>query len=368
MPRPTPSIGCTPDEIETPFLYLDLDVMDRNIASMVTACQEYGVEWRPHAKCHKQPEIGRQLVNAGAIGLTCAKLSEAEVFAEHGIRDLLIANLLVGNRRCARFAALCQHADPIAVFDHHEQVDRLDEALGSAGQSGRAIIEIDIGMARVGVSPGDAAVTLARRVERARHLRLVGIMGYEGHLLFIDDPDEKRAQIADAIGLLADTRHAMQRDGLCCDIVSCGGTGSFTHTLVQPAVTELQAGGAIFMDAYYRDRCQVSELDFALTLVATVVSHPTTERAIIDAGRKSLSMEIHMPRLRDRPDIAVVGLSAEHGKLDLSHAEEDIEIGQRLHVLPGYADLTNNLHDTFFGFRDGRLERLYPIVARGHFW
>jgi D-serine deaminase-like pyridoxal phosphate-dependent protein len=154
----------------------------------------------------------------------------------------------------------------------------------------------------------------------------------------------------------------MEHEGLPCPIVSCGGTGSYPITLGQAGITEIQAGGAIFMDAFYRQACQITDLEHALTVLTTVVSLPEPNRAIIDAGRKAMNIEIHVPQVVGHPGILVDWLSAEHGVLKLTPGAAPLEIGQQLELIPGYADLTNVLHPCFFGFRQGRLEQVIPIV------
>lgn len=368
MPRLTPPLGCSADDIDTPYLHLDLDVMEENARFMLHACQEYGVEWRPHSKCHKSPEIAQMLVDVGAIGMTCAKLGEAEVMAEGGIRDLLIANMIVGPTKCQRLAQLAKIADPVVAVDHVDQLGPLHAALTESGTTVRVVLEIDLGMERVGVEAGEAALRLAHAVQRFPTLRLAGIMGYEGHLLLVPDRDEKHQRIHAALDRLAETRRCLLEAGIPCDIVSCGGTGSFVHTLQHPVVTEIQAGGAIFMDAYYRQKCGVENLGNALTIVTTVVSRPTSDRGVVDVGRKTVNMEFAMPCVMDREGIILARLSAEHGVLGIQGAGQSLRIGDRLHLIPGYADLTVNLHDDFYGFRQGRLERIIPIAARGHAW
>ncbi len=327
--------------------------------------RRHGVAWRPHAKGHKVPAIAQRELAAGAIGITCAKLGEAEIMATAGITDLLIANIIVGAIKLARLVALRRYADPIVCVDHIDQVVPLSEAMSQAGLTLRTMIEVDIGLARVGVLPGRAALALAGQIVESPGLELAGVMGYEGHLLTVSDRHEKASAIRAALTSLTDTADSIRRAGLPCDIVSCGGTGSYLFAIEQPGITEIQAGGAIFMDAFYRNRCRIPDLQYALTVLTTVVSRPAPDRAIIDAGRKSLSMELSMPLVAGRDDIRVKGLSAEHGTLELGPTARDLKIGDRLELIPGYADLTTVFHEEIYAFRDGRLEVIWPIEARG---
>lgn len=358
-----PPLGSTKDELDTPALCLDLDVMDRNMGLVAEACRAAEVSWRPHVKGHRCGAIGAMEVAAGAIGLTCAKLGEAELMAQAGVRDLLIANAIVGPRKLARLLELSSHADPIVAIDHVQQLRPLAAAFAAAGRAVRVVIEVDIGLGRCGVEPGDAALPLAREATSLPGIELAGLMAWEGHLIRIADRDEKERAIHDALRGLLDTKLALEAAGIACPIVSCAGTGSFQISLAHPGITEVQAGGAIMMDAFYRDDCGVTGLGNALTLLTTVVARPTPTRAIVDAGRKALNVEIAMPRVCGRPGVAFERMSAEHGQLGIAPEAGVLAIGDRLEVVPGYADLTVFLHDRFYGFREGRLEEILPIAG-----
>ena len=368
--RPThlamfPTLGTPKDQFDTPALCLDLDALEANIADAVALCRKHGVAWRPHAKCHKSPDIAHRLIDAGAIGLTCAKLGEAEVFAAAGVQDLLIANMIAGPRKVARLVELRRKADPIICLDHLDQAAPISAAMQAAELRVRAIIEVDLGLNRVGVQPGEAAVRLAQQVAKLPGIELVGIMGYEGHLLLIEDQAEKARKIRAALALLTDTRRALEKADLPCPIVSCGGTGSLPFAIGQPGITEVQAGGLIFMDAFYRHRCRIEQFRYALTLLVTVVSRPAPDRAIIDAGRKTMNIELHNPLVLGRDDIQVTSLSAEHGSLKLAPSAQSLKIGERLELIPGYGDLTTVLHNHFYACRGGKLVDIWPLTGRG---
>lgn len=360
-----PEIGATIDELDTPALCIDLDVLESNMRRMMEICRRHGVAWRPHSKAHKSPEIARRQLAAGAIGVTCAKLGEAEVMAGGGIGGILLANMVVSRWKMQRLTELLKRADPILTVDHEDQLGPLNEAALQAGARLKVIVEVDIGLHRCGTLPGGPTLALARRIVALPGLELAGIMGYEGHLLLVENAEDKERQIREAIGQLVETRDALVAARLPCGMVSAGGTGSFATTVACPGVTEVQAGGLIFMDAFYRTRCQVSEFDYALKLVTTVVSRPAPERAIIDAGRKSHNADIAAPFIPGREDIQYVRLSAEHGQLELAPSAQDIRVGDRLVFVPGYSDFTNVLHDEFYVFRGGRLEGIWPLAGRG---
>lgn len=356
------TVGIEKAKLITPALCLDLDRLEANIRRMVDACHAAGVEWRPHAKCHKSPLLGQQLVEAGAIGLTCATLQEVATMANAGIRDLLLANLVAGTPKIDRLVELADLADLLICIDDPRQAYPISEALSAAKREVRVLIELEIGMERVGVQDDSTALELARIIHSLPGLELAGLMAYEGHLLTIENEDEKRDAIQETLRPVVQLKERMIAEGLPCPIVSCGGTGSFPITVQQPGITEVQAGGAIFMDAFYRDRCGIDFLDDALSILATVTSTPTSDRVIIDAGRKAMDMAIHYPRVVSHQGMSVVSLSAEHGILQRSADSEPVELGDLVELIPGYADLTNVLHACFYGIRNGVVEKELPIV------
>ncbi|MGE3409761.1 MAG: DSD1 family PLP-dependent enzyme [Pirellulales bacterium] len=360
-----PEIGCSIDDLDTPALCIDLDVMESNIKHMAALCRQHGVAWRPHSKAHKSPEIARWEIAEGAIGVTCAKLGEAEVMATGGVGDMLIANQLVGPHKMQRLAALRRRADPVVAVDDLIQAEAMSQVFAAAGLTLRVILEVDIGLNRAGVIPGQPTLRLAQRIDKLPGLKLAGIMGYEGHLLLLEDAAEKDRRIREAIAVLAETKDDFVKHGLCCDIVSAGGTGSFTTTITCPGLTELQAGGLIFMDAFYRHRCHVEDFDFALKLITTVVSRPAPDRAVIDAGRKSQYADAHPPLVVGRTGLSLARLSAEHGEFTLEPEAQHLQVGDRLELIPGYSDFTNVLHDEFYGIRGGKLEVIWPLAGRG---
>lgn len=357
-------LGTRTAELDTPVLLVDLEAMQRNRRYMAETLAASGVAWRPHVKSHRCPALARTLLTEGAIGVTCATLDEAEQMVASGIPTPLLANLMIGENRAIRVAHLALEGSPIVGCDHFVQAEAIDEACRSAGAICRIVVEVDVGMHRVGVRAGAEARELARGIDRLPNLKLVGVMGYEGHLLMIPDPEEKSRRIREAIGALVHTRDQLLRDGLRCDIVSAGGTGSLLHTPNCDGVTEVQAGGGIFGDPFYTEDCQVSGLTSALTVLTTIVSRPTLDRAVVDAGRKTINGEIRMPTVKDHPDAEVVRLSAEHGVLQLSGESRDLRIGDRIELIVGYSDFTMVLHPGILGLRDEVVEEIFPIGGR----
>lgn len=359
-------VGLTIDDLDTPALLVDLDALERNARRMAACILGGGKRWRPHAKAFKTPALAHLLSGLGADGLTVAKVSEAEVMVDGGIRDILIAHLVVGPAKAARLAHLQRRGDVKATVDHTDQLGPLSEAAGAAGVSIGLLVDLDIGLGRTGVPTIEAAVALAERVAETPGLRFEGLMGYEGHTLTIPDPESKRSAIVEAIDRLDSARSAIEAAGLACHIVSAGGSGSYPITSLLPGVTELQAGGGIFGCRYYEEACHIEGHEPAIGVLATVVSRPTADRAILDAGRKAIGAHLAMPRLAGSPDVAVAGLSAEHATLRLPPAAADpLPIGRKVVVTPGYSDLTFVLHDRVLACRNGRVEAAWELQGRG---
>lgn len=357
-------IGLPKTAVDTPALLVDLDVMEANIERVAGACRAAGINWRPHSKGKKTPEIVRKELDAGAIGITCAKLGEAEIMAAAGVRDILIANQIVGPQKVRRLMALLERADPIVAVDSAENVAELGDAASGAGRRLRVLIEVNVGMNRAGVEPGPAAAALANEIARHRGLRFSGVMGWESHALTIADPGEKEKVVAEAIGRLTASATACREAGHAVEIVSCGGTGTFPFCVRQPGVTEVQVGGAIFSDVHYRTHYH-ADFPCALTVLATVTSRPTPARIVLDAGRKSMSADAAMPEPLGLPPVQKMRLSAEHATIELDAPSERPRIGDKVEFIVGYSDTTVHLHEEIVGTRQGRIEAVWRVVARG---
>jgi D-serine deaminase-like pyridoxal phosphate-dependent protein len=338
--------------------------MEANIAHVAQLCRTHGVEWRPHFKGHKTLEIAQMQISAGAIGVTCAKLGEAEILAGNGIRDILVANQIVGGLKIRRLMRLLDLADVIVSVDGVDNVRELAEATRQAGKTLRVVIEVDLGFGRAGVMPGTAVPTLADEISQHSSLRFVGVMGWEAQTTAIPDPVEKEQAVAAAIGLLTQSADLCRKAGHDVRIVSCGGTGTMLYCVKQPGVTEVQVGGAVMNDAHYRWDYNI-DLPFALTVLATVTSRPTPTRIILDAGRKAMSVEMAMPRPLGVPPVREVRLSAEHAKLELESPSESPRVGDKVEFIPGYTDTSVHLHDEMVVLRNGRIEAVWKVAGRG---
>ncbi|MDQ3043940.1 MAG: DSD1 family PLP-dependent enzyme [Chloroflexota bacterium] len=355
-------IGCPVDALDTPALVVDLDALEANIAHISGEVRARGLGWRPHAKAHKSPAIAHRLLAAGAIGITCAKLGEAEVYVAAGIRDILIANQIVGPLKVRRLAALAAQSDVMVAVDNLDNARELDAAARDYGSRPRVLVELNIGMNRSGIAPGEAAVALAREVAACEGLRFAGLMGWEGHTVAIADPDQRHAAIRDAVGRLTDSVESCRAAGLNVEIVSCGGTGTFLISGTLPGITEIQAGGGIFGDALYR--ALGVDLVPALTLRVGVCSRPAPDRVIIDAGRKAVDPSNRPPEVRGLEAIGIA-FSAEHGALTLAQESETPRVGDRLDLEIGYSDQAVHLHETLYAARGGIIEAVWPTSARG---
>jgi D-serine deaminase-like pyridoxal phosphate-dependent protein len=359
-------VGCSKWELDTPVLLVDLPTMEQNMRRMAETFRAAGVGWRPHTKGIKIPAIAHRLLRAGAFGVTCAKLAEAEVMAAAGIEDILIANQVVGPIKARRLANLCRQANVIVAVDSLSNVLELDAAACAAGSRIRVVVEVDSGMHRAGTPPGQPTVALAQEIAARPGLQFAGVMGWEGHTVSIKEPAAKREAISQAVGALVASAEACRAAGLPVEIVSCGGTGTYSVTSALPGVTEMQAGGGIFGDVYYRESMGVDH-PFALTILATVTSRPTPTRIICDAGRKTMSSDSAAPRPLLPPGLlsTEVGLSAEHTRIELATPFETPRVGDKLEFVVGYSDTTVFLHDELVATRDDRVEAVWPILARG---
>jgi D-serine deaminase-like pyridoxal phosphate-dependent protein len=358
-------IGQPREALDTPALLVDLDVLQSNIARMArTIVQEAGVGWRPHIKGIKTPAIAHLLLRAGALGLTCAKLGEAEVMAAAGIRDLLIANQIVGAQKIARLVNLCRHAEVVVAVDSLENAEELGQAATAKGVELRVVIEVDTGMQRAGVAPGEAAVALARQLAALQGLRFAGLMTWESPALRIKDHKERQQLIAGLLGQLTTTAQACRDAGLPVEIVSCGGSGTYWLSAFEPGITEVQAGGGVFNDVVY---CRQLGLDhpFALRVLSTVTSRPAPTRIICDAGKKTMSAAEALPEPQGLPQVQSLALSAEHGKIELVAPSDTPRLGEKIEFIPGCVDTTVVLHDELYGIRKGIVETVWPLLARG---
>jgi D-serine deaminase-like pyridoxal phosphate-dependent protein len=356
-------IGLQKNELDTPALWVDLDCLERNITRLAAHFKAAGVNWRPHTKGIKVPAIAHKLLAAGAIGITCAKLGEAEVMVAAGIRDILIANQIVGKQKVTRLANLRPHADVKVAVDSRENVAEIGAAASAKDVEVGVVIEVNTGMNRAGTLPGQPTLDLARQIYDTPGVRFMGLMTWEGHALEASEPDTKRRHIEQSIGLLTETAQLCRNEGLPVEIVSAGGSGTYTITPFLPGVTEIEAGGAIFCDQTYQE--WGVDLEPALFVQCTVTSRPTPVRVICDAGFKTLPRGFQAPKPMGLDQVKSVALSAEHGIITLEAPNDQVKVGDTLDLMVGYGDATVFLHDMMYGIRKGVVETAWLVQGRG---
>jgi D-serine deaminase-like pyridoxal phosphate-dependent protein len=346
-------------------MVVDLDVFECNVRECMRRLS--AVRVRPHQKTAKSPAVARLLLEAGAEGICVAKISEAEVMLEAGIDDVLITTELVGPIKARRLAALLGRwpdARIRVVVDSWEGATALDAALPRPVE---ALIEVNVAQDRCGVAP-EEALGLAERLSGLERLRLVGLQGYEGNLQHVRDADERRALCDQAMGRLRVAVESLRGGGHAVDVVTTGGTGTAEFCAAHDFVTEVQPGSFVFMDADYLDTSGVPYSP-ALAALATVISHPTPDRAVVDAGLKTLSDDSGAARLADAPGWTYHHAGDEHGVLTpaggLEQTRRALAIGDRVALLPSHIDTTVNLHDVLYAHRSGAIEAAWAVAARG---
>ena len=373
LPPATP--GMSMPEIDTPALIIDLDAFERNLRRMADAVAKSGVRLRPHAKTHKSPVIGLKQMALGAVGLCCQKVSEAEAMVHGGIPDVLVSNEIVGHKKLDRLAALAHQARVMVAVDNEEAVEGLGAAATRAGVKLRVLVEIDVGANRCGVGPGAPAVALAQKIARQKSLEFAGLQAYQGRAQHMRTFDERRAAIGAAIEMTGQTVALLQKAGLTCDVVGGAGTGTFELEAASGVYNELQAGSYCFMDADYArnkraDGGAFDTFENALFVYATVMSTPTAERAVVDAGLKAFSFDSGVPEARGLAGAIYERPSDEHGNLNVAACNVRPKLGDKILLIPGHCDPTVNLHDWYVGVRgmgtaNARVESIWPVAARG---
>jgi D-serine deaminase-like pyridoxal phosphate-dependent protein len=345
-------------EIETPALLVDLNRMEGNLHRMAAFFRTVPAKLRPHFKNHKCSALAARQLDAGAIGMTCATIGEAECLVQHGVPSILIANEIVEPAKIHRLIELVRQADVIVCVDNEKNLNDLARAGRNAGTPVSVLVDVDVGLHRCGVQPGDPALRLARLAVE-KHLRLRGLMGYEGHLSRqLPGPDKEEA-VAVAMRSLMGTKACLERENLPVEIVSAGATGTYSISGCYPGVTEIQAGSYLFMDTNYRKCCP--DFDLTLTILTTVVSKTDGERIVVDAGLKTLSCERGLPIVRDIDGLTIHRLTAEHGIIDLDTPSVPVQVGDRIEIWVPYSDATVNLHERMYGIRKGRVEEILVV-------
>ena len=362
-------IGKSITELDTPALLLDLDVMERNQQCLLDFLTVHQVSSRPHVKLYRAtPEIARFQLQNGAIGLTCAKLSEAEALATHGFTNLLIANQIVGPVKVRRLAALARQCEIMVAVDSAANVQELAQAAEAYNVTLDVLIEVNIGHNRSGAAPYAPTVALAKTIQASPGLRFRGLMGYDGHCTTKIDPQEREPLSTQANTLLAETRWSVEQAGIPVEIVSAAGTFTYRYAAQVAGITEVQAGSYLLMDTAYQEH-GIREFNCALRVLARVISRPTytgaENLAIIDAGKKSLSTLLGNPEVKNPAGAVVRSLSDEHGRVILSENARDLPIGAPLELWVRDANGTINQFDRFYAVRKDIVQAIWEIPIRG---
>ncbi len=363
------AIGMPVEEIDTPCLMVDLDAFERNVEKLGGYMKAHGLRHRAHAKTHKSADIARiQMERGGACGVCCQKVSEAEALVEAGIRDVLVSNQVVAPKKIDRLAALATRARVLVCVDDIGNVDDLSAAAVKHGATLECLVEIDVGAGRCGVAPGEPAVAIARRIADRPGLTFAGLQAYQGKAQHVRGHGERQALIQQAIADTKRTVDLLKAEGLTCAIVAGAGTGSFEMEGESGVYNELQCGSYVFMDADYQrvrdsgDR-PISEFENSLFIVTSVMSKAKADVAICDAGLKAQSVDSGMPVVFGRSDVEYLKASDEHGVI--ADPGNVLKLNDRLKLIPGHCDPTVNVYDWLVGVRDGRVEALWPVTARG---
>ena len=360
--------GQTLDSVDTPALVVELSAFERNLKTLADAVSGRGIRVRAHAKTHKSPEIAKRQVAAGAVGMCCQKGSEAEILVNGGIEDVLVSNEVVGIAKLDRLAALAKRARIGVCVDDAANVRDVDAAAGRAGSRIDAYIEIDVGARRCGIAPGEPALALGRQVAACRNLRFAGLQAYHGSAQHLRSMDERRTAIEKAAAAASQTRKLLESEGIACPVVTGAGSGTFMFEATSGVYDEIQPGSYIFMDADYAKNewsAPQPRFEHALFILTTVMSRPTLDRAVVDAGLKASSVDSGMPVVWNRPGLRYTRPSDEHGVIEIAPGAAAPVLGEKLLLVPGHCDPTVNLHDWYVAIRDGKVESLWPVAARG---
>jgi D-serine deaminase-like pyridoxal phosphate-dependent protein len=350
------------DALDSPQLLLDLDVVDANLRRMTEAFKDGPTQLRVHFKSLKCSGLAKYIAARGCSRFLAAKLNEAEVLADAGLTDILLANQIVGPIKMRRLAALARRATVTVCVDDGQNVADLSRTAREAGVTIGVLIEVNLGMDRCGVEPGEEAVPLARQVQESAGLRFLGLQGYQGHLQLLTDLEEKRTKCLEGLGRLIATRRLIEKTGVPVTVVTGGGTGTWDWTRTFDGMTEVQPGSFILMDcAYHAVR---PEFGCSLSILSTVVSR-RPGRYILDAGTKAISKDFGNPVLKGRPQDRVARMAEEHTRVETE--DSATRVGERREVLPAHCCATMNLHRTCVAVRRGRVEAVWPIEASGRY-
>lgn len=354
-------IGSRIEDLDTPALLLDGPASDRNIRKMAEFFRNRPSQLRPHFKNHKCTTLaGRQLDAGSTVGLTCAKLGEAEVLTAHGFKDILIANQVIGRRKVQRLVEVARRAKVMVAVDEIAQTRAISEAARAANVTVGVLVELDCGMGRCGVPPGEPVLDLARQVTVLPGIRFEGIQSYEGHAIYLNDKDEREQITREAMKLTVQTRRMIEQKGIRVPRISGGSTSTYDITGAVEGIDEIQAGTYPTMDWRYHELRP--EFEVALSLLVTVISRPKPGTAVLDLGVKGAGDEFGLPKIKGHPDASVPFLAEEHM---IVHNAPRWHVGDKVQVIPSHACTTCNLYRQINVHEDGKVADVWPIEASG---
>ena len=365
--NPPASIGQRLEQVDTPALILELGAFERNLKTLADLAHGR-VRVRAHAKTSKCAEVSKRQMALGAVGVCCQKVAEAEAMVEGGIADVLVSNEVVGAAKIERLARLARRSKIGVCVDDAGNVRELEAAARAAGAKLDVYVELEVGMGRCGVAPGEPALALARAVAACANLRFAGLQAYNGRAQHVRSSADRRALIDKAAAAVRMTRELLERNGIPCPTVTGAGSGSFMFEVESGAWDEIQPGSYAFMDADYAKNewaAPLPRFEHALFVLATVMSRAQPGRAIVDAGLKASSVDSGMPAVWQRPGLTYALASDEHGFIDIAPGSKAPALGEKLLLVPGHCDPTINLYDWYVCVRGGVVEALWPISARG---
>lgn len=364
-----PELGQAVDELDTPIVVGDLNVLERNLETYRAIAERNDVSVRSHTKAHKIPPIARLQEEVLGGGVLCQKLSEAEVMARNGVRDILLVCPVVSERKLERLFWVVEHTEHFATMvDCPGNVQPLQDAAAARDATVNVVLEVDVGLDRMGTLPGEDTVEMAEFIADQPNLHLEGLLGHDAHVTLAAETEadyeagcrEVAADLERTVDMLVDA-------GIEVEVVTSGCSATARYMAPHDAVTELDPGRYVFNDAgLLESRVDIDIEDCGMTVLTTVISRPTEDRAIVDAGSKTISYGASPdPVPKGRDDVRFVGKSSEHGSLDVSGAEGSVEVGDRLEfVVPNLYGAVN-LQDTIPAVRNGRVEDVWHVEARG---
>lgn len=364
--------GMKEADIQTPCLILDMDALERNIKKMGDYAKSHGMRHRVHGKMHKSVDVAKlQESLGGACGVCCQKVSEAEVFARGGIKDVMVSNQVTDPAKIDRLARMPKLGARVLVcVDDPTNVAALSAAAQKHGTQIEALVEIDCGAGRCGVTSTQEVVNIAKLIDAAPGLKFAGIQAYQGAMQHLDSYADRQGKTQIAVDMVKDAIAGLAANGLECDIVGGGGTGSYYFESNMGGFNELQCGSYAFMDADYGrildkdgNRIDQGEWENALFILTTVMSHAKADKAIVDAGLKAQSVDSGLPTVYGNPDVKYVKCSDEHGVV--MDPKGVLKVNDKLRLVPGHCDPTCNVHDWYVGVRGGVVEVVWPVSARG---